>query len=113
MSFENPEVIKNYVTMIQKFIKLPKLIELREKNFESYENKLKEVFPQFYKDYPSIFEKVIKEEDLSFLYLMLNHIDKIKNNENTKLDSEKIIGEALAEKYLYPIIGGKQNIKKK
>ena len=58
-----------------------------------------------YDEYPFLIKKLCKEkQDLSFLYKMIESLDKINNGEETKENIEAKLGNELAEKYLYPLI---------
>lgn len=58
-----------------------------------------------YDEYPFLIKKLCKEkQDLSFLYKMIDSLDKINNGEETKENIEAKLGNELAEQYLYPLI---------
>ncbi len=109
MSFEDPDLIIKAIETIQNIIDIPQINSFRLNDYEDYENRLKGIFPKFSKDYPIIFNMIIKKEDITYLYTMLNHIKNIKSGKVTKEDSEKLIGEELAEKYVYPLVDKNKN----
>ena len=112
MSFEDPEIIIKAINIIQNIINIPEMDRLLHIDFEDYENKLKSIFPQFSKEYPVIFNMIIKKEDITYLYSMFDHIRNIKTGKINKEDCEKVIGEELAEKYLYPVVDKTKKNKK-
>jgi hypothetical protein len=63
-----------------------------------------QIFPTFYETYPTLFNNIIENKDLTFLEPMLEGIKKINENKDLKDNIEKDLGEKLAEKYLYPNI---------
>jgi hypothetical protein len=91
--------IKNTIILIQKFMKIPEISKLKNKNFEEYSDKLKSIFPCFEKNYSSLFKLVIQDRDLSCLDLILNGMLNISKG-NDKETEEKAIGELLAEKFI-------------
>ena len=92
--------IKNTITLIQKFMKVPEFTKLKKKNFEEYSNKLKTIFPIFEENYSSLFELVIQEKDLSCLDFILNSMLNISNGTVDKESEEKEIGDYLAKKFV-------------
>jgi hypothetical protein len=62
------------------------------------------MFPTFPKDYPLLFKKIINKEDIALLTTMLNSIDAISSGKDEK-EITNGLGEHLAEKYIYPVLG--------
>lgn len=60
----------------------------------------------FYDTYPSIVKRLCREEnqDNTFLYKMINMLDKVNNGETSLASVEVKLGNELAEKYIYPVI---------
>jgi hypothetical protein len=102
----HPEIqsIRDTVEFLQQIVNTEKLKEMKENNKKEYQNYLIQLFPTFYENYPTIFNNIIENKDLSFLETMLEGIMKINENKDLKDDIEKDLGEKLAEKYLYPNI---------
>jgi hypothetical protein len=96
--------IRDTVEFLQQIVNTEKLKEMKEKNKKEYQNYLIQLFPTFYETYPTLFDNIIENKDLTFLEPMLEGIMKINENKDLKDDIEKDLGEKLAEKYLYPNI---------
>lgn len=96
--------IKDTVDIIKKIINTDKLIDMKDNNNKEYKNYLIELFPTFYETYPTLFNNIVDNKDLTFLEPMLDGIIKINKNNKLKDSIEKDLGEQLAEKYLYPNI---------
>ena len=82
--------------------------ELKEQNIVLYNIEAEKQFKQFSDDYPSLFRLVLENKDLSILNQMMDTIEKINTNKMDKLDGEKLIGERLADEYLYPVVNKKK-----
>lgn len=61
-------------------------------------------YPDLYEKYPFLIKKLTKidkdEENLKFLYLMLDKIEQINKGETTQASVELDLGQQLADKYL-------------
>ena len=96
--------IRDTVNLLQKIINTYEFKEMKENNNKEYKNYLIQIFPTFYDTYPTLFNNIIENKDLSFLESMLDGIIKINKNNDLKANIEKDLGEKLAEKFLYPNI---------
>jgi hypothetical protein len=96
--------IRDTVDFLQQIVNTEKLKEMKEDNKNEYQNYLIQLFPTFYETYPTLFDNIIENKDLTFLEPMLEGIMKINGNKDLKDGIEKDLGEKLAEKYLYPNI---------
>jgi hypothetical protein len=96
--------IRDTVEFLQQIVSTEKLKEMKKDNKKEYQNYLIQLFPTFYETYPTIFNNIIENKDLTFLEPMLEGIIKINENKSLKDSIEKDLGEKLAEKYLYPNI---------
>jgi hypothetical protein len=96
--------IRDTVEFLQQIVNTEKLKEMKKDNKKEYQNYLIQLFPTFYETYPTLFDNIIENKDLSFLEPMLEGIMKINENKDLKDSIEKDLGEKLAEKYLYPNI---------
>jgi hypothetical protein len=96
--------IRNTVNLLKQMINTYEFIEMKENNNKEYQNYLIQIFPTFYETYPTLFNNIIENKDLTFLEPMLEGIIKINENNDLKENIEKDLGEKLAEKYLYPNI---------
>lgn len=73
--------------------------ELKINNQIEYESILAKTFPLFKQNYEAIFKKICDDDDLDFLYYMINMKDKIDNGSNKK-EIEKEIALKLSNKYV-------------
>jgi hypothetical protein len=96
--------IRDTVEFLQQIVNTEKLKEMKKDNKKEYQNYLMQLFPTFYETYPTLFDNIIENKDLTFLEPMLEGIMKINENKGLKDSIEKDLGEKLAEKYLYPNI---------
>ena len=97
--------IKKNSQMIRKFCELDKFKKLKEDNNKQYEDTLMSIFKSFNDKYPAIFRAVIRGHDLDILYMMIEMKKKINNNEIDRKKAEVYMGEKLAERFLYPVVG--------
>lgn len=77
---------------------------LKDTNFELYKYRFESNFPEFNKNFPTIIKKVINGDDLKYLEKMLDAMESIEDNKVTKEEAEKVLGEELAQEYLYPLV---------
>ena len=101
--------IKKNSQMIRKFCELEKFKRLKELDNKKYEDTLMSIFKSFYEKYPAIFRAVIRGHDLDILNMMIEMKKKINTGDIDKKKAEIYMGEQLAERFLYPVIG-KDNI---
>ena len=97
--------IKKNSELIRKFCELDKYQKLKEENNKKYEDTLMGIFKSFYEKYPAIFRAVIRGHDLNILYMMIEMKKKINSGEVDRKKAEIYMGEQLAERFLYPVIG--------
>jgi hypothetical protein len=102
MAFEDPALIRKYIAEISKFTELEYYKELKIEDKLQYEFSLRDVFPEFAADHPFLFRKIIMGDDLTFLYKMLDNIQKINDGELTQKEVEMNLGGELANVYVYP-----------
>lgn len=107
MSFEDPELIKKYIKEIQKFTELPEFKQLKMLDKMQYQFALREVFPSFAEEHPFLFRKIAMGDDLTFLYTMLDNINKINDGVLTQQEAEVSMGKDLANLYIYPALEAK------
>ena len=96
--------IRDTVDFLQQIINTETLKQMKSNNNNEYQTYLIQLFPTFYESYPTLFNNIIQNKDLTFLESMLEGIVKINENKDLKDSIEKDLGEKLAEKYLYPNI---------
>jgi len=100
----NSNEIKQSVELIQKIMNTEEYIILQREDNIKYRNNLISMFPTFANDYPLLFKKIINKEDIGMLTTMLNSIDAISSGKDEK-EITNGLGEHLAEKYIYPVLG--------
>ena len=96
--------IRESITLIQQMINTEKFIQLFAEDQSKYKYELSQLFPTFSSEYPILFKKVILKQDLVMLEQMLKSIEDLNNGKDEK-NVTTSIGESLAEKYLYPVLG--------
>jgi hypothetical protein len=62
--------------------------------------------PEFYENFPSIVKRLCREKDQdnSYLYKMINLLKDVEKGEQNLNTVELILGNELAEKFVYPVI---------
>jgi hypothetical protein len=98
---ESPQVIKNQVDAIEKYIKENKK-RMSEKELQAT---LEVIYEDFNTEYPIIFKKILNGtlEKRQFSY-MLAMLEKIKNNELSQHDASVNVGQVLVDKYVKPVL---------
>ena len=96
--------IRNNIKKIQ-----DKLKELRSNNVSDpfeLETYFIQNMTDVYDMYPSIIKRLCREEnqDNTYLFKMLDEIDKINSGEKNINEVEHSLGQELAEKFIYPKI---------
>jgi hypothetical protein len=86
-----------------------KLAELRKEGVKDpfeLESYIINNMTDFYDTYPSLVKRLCREEnqDNTFLYKMIETLEKVNNGEKSMAVAELSLGEELAEKYLYPVV---------
>ena len=86
-----------------------KLSELRKEGVKDpfeLESYIINNMTDFYDTYPSLVKRLCREEnqDNTFLYKMIETLEKVNNGEKSMAVAELSLGEELAEKFLYPVI---------
>lgn len=101
-SLPNTEELMDTVNEILTKMVLPYYKSLKLSNYEGYVKEMEQLFPDFSFRYYALFLQVINGEDITPLIGMLLQIDRLKRNEITIDDAEKVVGELLANRYIYP-----------
>jgi len=102
MEFEDPEMIKSYISEIKKFTDLDEFKQIKEKDKLQHEFAVRELFPTFAQEHPFLFRKIANGDDLTMLYKMLDSITSVNNGEMTKIQVEQNLGNDLANLYVHP-----------
>lgn len=96
--------IRDFIDIIIKYKNSDEMKKLKKKSNEQFIEKLTNNFTFFQMNYPTIFDLIIKNENLEYLTMMLDMKDKIDSGQESKENVEKNIGELLAKDFIYPII---------
>jgi len=94
--------IKETVRFITNFRDSKEIQNLKKKSEKKYINKMNNTFSFFKLNYPSIYDLIIKNENLDYLYTMFDMKDDIDRGKD-KETIEKELGELLAKEYIYPV----------
>ena len=97
-NFKN--IINQYVKLIQDKMNTDEMIFLNKFHQDEYQTAMEEFVPEFYNEYPSLFNMIIKGNDLSMLDLFLNKLDDIDQGKNTLDDVRTDLGQILHNKYV-------------
>lgn len=103
MSKQPPDVkkLRNDIKTMKKFINK---LEKKGKKPYDIEVEMTKKLPDLYKSYPFIAKSLCKKEDETPLKIMLSELEKVQNGKQTLEDTEKRLGNELANKYVYPKI---------
>lgn len=96
--------IRDQVKIIQQMANTDLCKSLMADDKMQYLEHMKTLFPDFSEKYMSLFKKIVFKEDLSMLEIFLTKIEAIENG-TSEQEITTDIGEKLAEKYLYPVLG--------
>lgn len=97
--------IRDTVFVIQKMIDTEQCKQLEKEDPDKYREMLHSLFTPFATDYPSLFKQIIFRRDLSMLEMMLMKIEDLQAGKIDEKEITTTIGETLAEKYIYPVVG--------
>lgn len=96
-------MIREYVNKINEDIQKMEL-EGRSDIFD-FELEIMTKYPEFYDSHPFLVKKLCKRDDLTILYKMLDNLTKVEEGNKSLASVELSLGEELANKYLYPVVG--------
>lgn len=96
--------VKDQIKIILEFANSDEQVYLKQTNFELYKYRFESNFSEFNEKYPTLMKKIVNGDDLKYLEKMLDAMESIKNNEVSKEEAEKVLGEELAEEYIYPLV---------
>ena len=70
--------------------------------------------PEFYENYPSIVKRLCRDEkqDNAYLYKMISMLKDVEKNKKTLSGVEFMLGEELAQKFVYPVVNKLDNSNK-
>jgi hypothetical protein len=75
------------------------------------EEQIREKAPDFSERYPELFQKIIKNEDLSPIQSMLSMLDRMGNGSISQHQASIIIGKKLVDKFVNPQLNGSSSSK--
>jgi hypothetical protein len=96
--------IKDQIIILQKMINTELCINLEKEDPTKYREYMHQLFPDMALKCPSLFKKIIFRQDISMLEKMYESIEELNNGKSEK-EITTSIGETLAEKYIYPVLG--------
>jgi len=97
--------MRDQIKIIQQLANTQLCIDLASDDKGKYVDHMKTIFPEFSEKYMILFKKIIFREDLTMLEPMLKSLEELESGKITEKDITTNIGETLAEKYLYPVLG--------
>ena len=103
----NSSLIKDTINIIN--LEIIKLKNLGKKDFFDFELHIMDIFPEFYQEYPFLIKKICKGEDISYLYKMLDNLDQVDKGEKSFTDVETMLGNELADTFIYTKIKKNEN----
>lgn len=93
--------IRKTIILIREVMEIPENKITKENDFEKYEKDMIEMFPVFAEKFPALFDKTIKDEDLSLLNIILTGHVKVSRGELTKEQAEEEIGKGVMNGLAY------------
>ena len=70
------------------------------------EESIRSKVPQFIEQYPELFKKLIKKEDLTPINDMLKLLDKMGNGSLSQHEASVVIGQSLVNRFVTPQLRG-------
>lgn len=96
----NIDYIKSMINIIKSDISKLKSEQLFDNH--KCEMSIMETYSDFYLNYPFLVKQLIKSDDINYIYYMLDKILNIQKGTASLKDTEAILGNQLAEMYIYP-----------
>lgn len=96
----DPDAITEEIIKILKYIETPNMVALKRKNKVEFETQMMRKFDKFSSEFPFIFYKLLRGEDISPLFGMLREIKNIKIGKITFEQGEDKIVNNLLGKYV-------------
>jgi hypothetical protein len=95
MSLPNPDEIIDQIIIILECMSTPEMCVLRETNVALFEELMEEKFIDFSSKYFGLFSMIIKGEDITPLFTMLEAIGQVNSGNKSLDDAEKNVGQYL------------------
>jgi hypothetical protein len=112
MSQEIPDLhmLTNNICEILEYMNLDEMVQLKNANQMQYEVHIDKHFTEFSNKYPTLLTLLLenKEDNLHKLLHMINMLHEIDNSHISMDDAVDTLREDLANEYIYPKFGGKQ-----
>lgn len=96
----NVDYILTNIIAIMNYMKTDEIKKLRENNVDEYKEHMEEKFQYFSDPYYSIFQKIIRGDDITPIIPMLSMITKIEKNECTLEQAEELVGTELSKRFI-------------
>jgi len=88
---ENAKSIIETSNLLQTLSEQHEMMELQRDKPTEYETMMKEIAPDFYKRFPTLFQLIIDRKDIGMMHEILKgHIDHSRGNLNTEQLEERI-----------------------
>ena len=72
------------------------------------EQTIRSKVPDFVEQYPELFKKMIKKEDITIMYDMLKLLDKMGEGKLSQHAASVAVGQSLVNRFVTPQLKGKQ-----
>lgn len=112
MEVWNIEEKKKELKLIKETVNLLQIFKKKynnQVNHQTLDEMLRLTFSSFSKNYEPIYKMVLINDDMSMLDEMINNIYQICDGKKELDDVKKDFGNKLAEKYVYPVVGKRNN----
>ena len=97
----DPSIITSHVVEILEFMCTDDVVQMKSQNNESYKDMMRSKFKTFSDRYPSLFDMVIRGDDITHLMSMLDKIGKVKSGMMSMEEAKDKTADDLAEQYVY------------
>jgi hypothetical protein len=101
-NFDKANQITEKVIEMMNFMLEEEIQKLSSENTKKYEEMMTKKFYQFYDRYPTLFFKIIKGEDITPLFKMIEMIKAVEEGKRTTQDVEIDMGKKLFNKFVAP-----------
>ncbi len=101
--------IKNSIAIIKKFVSDHDKIGIT--NPSDLQILFTKAHPEIYKKYATVVKTICRKDDLTILNKMIKSLEQVNKGKKTMKEVSNNLGEELADKYLYPKVGKKNDDK--
>lgn len=96
-NFPKTEELTLKIVEIMEYMNTIKMKEMRKNNFIEYRENMEKEFPEFSYTHFMFFKKIISGDDLTFMFEMIEELEKIENGTRNFEESKNILGKKLEE----------------